>query len=163
MGYSIHGDETSGSDASLALAHRLVAGTDPATLAMLDEVITVIDPIMNPDGRQRILTQAEQMSGYAKSLDHEGLLRGRWPRGRGNHFLFDMNRDWIAGTQPETVGRWAAILRYHPQLLVDAHEMSGLDTYLFYPQADPINPHVPTGLIEGQEVFGNSIASAFDS
>ena len=163
MGYSIHGDETSGSDASLALAHRLVAGTDPATLAMLDEVITVIDPIMNPDGRQRILTQAEQMSGYAKSLDHEGLLRGRWPRGRGNHFLFDMNRDWIAGTQPETVGRWAAILRYHPQLLVDAHEMSGLDTYLFYPQADPINPHVPAGLIESQEVFGDAIAGAFDS
>jgi hypothetical protein len=163
MGYSIHGDETSGCDASLALAHRLVAGTDPATLAMLDEVVTVIDPIMNPDGRQRILTQSEQMSGYTKSLNHTGLLRGRWPRGRGNHYLFDMNRDWIAGSQPETVGRWAAILKYHPQLLVDAHEMSGLDTYLFYPQADPVNPHVPAGLIESQEVFGDSIAGAFDS
>jgi len=163
MGYSIHGDETSGCDASLALAHRLVAGTDPATLAMLDEVVTVIDPIMNPDGRQRILTQSEQMSGYTKSLNHTGLLRGRWPRGRGNHYLFDMNRDWIAGSQPETVGRWAAILKYHPQLMVDAHEMSGLDTYLFYPQADPVNPHVPSGLIESQEVFGGAIASAFDS
>ncbi len=162
MGYSIHGDETSGSDASLALAHRLIAGTDDATLAMLDEVITVIDPIMNPDGRQRILTQAEQMSGYAKSLDHDGLLRGRWPRGRGNHYLFDMNRDWIAGSQPETVGRWEAILKYHPQLLVDAHEMSGLDTYLFYPQADPLNPYVPTGLIESQAVMGAAIAEAFD-
>jgi hypothetical protein len=162
MGYSIHGDETSGSDASLALAYRLIAGTDAATLAMLDEVITVIDPIMNPDGRQRILTQAEQMSGYAKSLNHDGLLRGRWPHGRGNHFLFDMNRDWIAGSQPETVGRWAAILRYHPQLLVDAHEMSGLDTYLFYPQADPLNPYVPTGLLESQAVMGAAIAEAFD-
>ena len=163
MGYSIHGDETSGSDASLALAHRLIAGTDAATVAMLDEVVCVIDPIMNPDGRQRILTQSQQMSGYTKSLNHKGLLRGRWPRGRGNHYLFDMNRDWIAGSQPETVGRWEAILRYHPQLLVDAHEMSGLDTYLFYPQADPVNPHVPAGLIESQGVFGGAIASAFDS
>ena len=163
MGYSIHGDETSGCDAALALAHRLVAATDPATRAMLDEVITVIDPIMNPDGRQRILTQAEQMSGYTNSLNHTGLPRGRWPRGRGNHYLFDMNRDWIAGTQPETAGRWQAILKYHPQLLVDAHEMSGLDTYLFYPQADPVNPHTPTGLIESQTVFGTAIAKAFDS
>jgi len=163
MGYSIHGDETSGCDASLALAHRLIAGTDPATLAMLDEVVTVIDPIMNPDGRQRILTQSQQMSGYTKSLNHTGLLRGRWPRGRGNHYLFDMNRDWIAGSQPETVGRWEAILRYHPQLLVDAHEMSGLDTYLFYPQADPVNPYVPAGLIESQEALGGAIARAFDS
>jgi len=163
MGYSIHGDETSGSDAALALGHRLVAGNDPATLKMLDEVVTVIDPNMNPDGRQRILTQSEQMSGYTKSLNHTGLLRGRWPRGRGNHYLFDMNRDWIAGSQPETVGRWEAILKYHPQLMVDAHEMSGLDTYLFYPQADPVNPHVPSGLIESQEVFGDAIASAFDS
>jgi len=163
MGYSIHGDETSGSDAALALGHRLVAGTDKETLRMLDEVVTVIDPNMNPDGRQRILTQSEQMSGYTKSLNHTGLLRGRWPRGRGNHYLFDMNRDWIAGSQPETVGRWAAILKYHPQLMVDAHEMSGLDTYLFYPQADPINPHVPRDLIESQEVFGDAIAGAFDS
>ncbi|MCH2105296.1 MAG: hypothetical protein MK291_01490, partial [Planctomycetes bacterium] len=163
MGYSIHGDETSGSDAALALGHRLVAGTDAATLKMLDEVVTVIDPNMNPDGRQRILTQSEQMSGYTKSLNYTGLLRGRWPRGRGNHYLFDMNRDWIAGSQPETVGRWAAILKYHPQLMVDAHEMSGLDTYLFYPQADPVNPYVPTGLIESQEVFGDAIAGAFDS
>ncbi|HJM55947.1 MAG: hypothetical protein CMJ98_02120 [Planctomycetes bacterium] len=163
MGYSIHGDETSGCDASLALAYRLVAGTDPATLAMLDEVVTVIDPIMNPDGRQRILTQSHQMSGYTKSLDHSGLLRGRWPRGRGNHYLFDMNRDWIAGTQPETVGRWEAILRYHPQLLVDAHEMGGLDTYLFYPQADPLNPHSPADLSGSQKVLGGAIAQAFDA
>jgi hypothetical protein len=163
MGYSIHGDETSGCDASLALAQRLVAGTDPATLAMLDEVVTVIDPVMNPDGRQRILTQSQQMSGYTKSLDHSGLLRGRWPRGRGNHYLFDMNRDWIAGSQPETVGRWGAILRYHPQLLVDAHEMSGLDTYLFYPQADPLNPHAPADLLGSQEVLGDAIARAFDA
>ena len=162
LGYSIHGDETSGSDAALALAHHLIAGRDDDVQRLLDAVIVVIDPCMNPDGRARILGQLEQNAGYVTNLDFDGRHRGHWPYGRGNHYLFDMNRDWMSGVCPETRGRWAAARDLPPQLFVDAHEMSGLDTYLFYPQAEPRLPALPEKLLEWQGVFAADHARAFD-
>ncbi len=162
MGYSIHGDEMSGADSSLALGWHLLASTDPATTELLRRVVVVIDPCMNPDGRERILSMVEQSAGAVPSLDGASMHRGRWPWGRGNHYLFDMNRDWLGGTQPETRARWRAIQSFHPQLLVDAHEMGGDDTFLFYPQAPPHNPHLPTGLHAWQTRFAAGIAAAFD-
>lgn len=162
MGYSIHGDELSGSDAALAVAHHLIADRSAATAELLERIVVVIDPCMNPDGRQRILGMVEQSAGYTQNLDHSSMHRGRWPYGRGNHYLFDMNRDWIAGTQPETRARWRAILAFHPQLFVDAHEMGGLDTYLFYPQARPILTDLRPDHVQWQSVFAADIARAFD-
>lgn len=162
MAYSIHGDELSGSDASLAVAHHLIADRSRETAELLERVVVVIDPCMNPDGRQRILGMVEQSAGYMQSLDHASMHRGRWPYGRGNHYLFDMNRDWIAGTQPETRARWRAVLAFHPQLFVDAHEMGSLDTYLFYPQARPILGDLRADHVHWQGVFAADIARAFD-
>jgi hypothetical protein len=144
LGYSIHGDEMSGVDGGLALAYHLIAGTSRDVKELLDQVVVVIDPMQNPDGRERFLSLLLQMNGATPVLDGDALSHGRWPYGRGNHYLFDMNRDWIAGIAPETRGRWTALQRFHPQLFVDAHEMGRDDSYLFYPQADPINPHLPT-------------------
>ena len=108
MAYSIHGDELSGSDAAVALGYHLLASTDEAVVQLLDDVVIVIDPCQNPDGRERIIAMTEQGTGYVTNLDYDSMARGRWPWGRGNHYLFDMNRDWMAGvTQPETRGRWA--------------------------------------------------------
>ncbi len=162
MAYSIHGDELSGSDASLAVAHHLIADRTRETAELLERIVVVIDPCMNPDGRQRILGMVEQSAGYMQSLDHASMHRGRWPYGRGNHYLFDMNRDWIAGTQPETRARWRAVLAFHPQLFVDAHEMGSLDTYLFYPQARPILGDLRADHVRWQSVFAADIARAFD-
>ena len=141
MGYSIHGDELSGADASLAVGHHLIAGESAEVLELLERVVVVIDPCMNPDGRERIIGMVEQSAGYTTNLDYASMQRGRWPYGRGNHYLFDMNRDWMAGTQPETRGRWRVAQEFHPQLFVDAHEMGSLDTFLFYPQNKPLNPN----------------------
>ncbi len=163
MAYSIHGDELSGSDASLALAHYLVAGRGAEVERVLDEMYVVIDPCMNPDGRQRIIGMVEQSAGYTPSLDYASMHRGRWPFGRGNHYLFDMNRDWMAGTQPETRARWRAVQRFHPLLFVDAHEMGSLDTYLFYPQAAPIHTHFPGDTVAKQGVVAAAISEAFDA
>jgi hypothetical protein len=162
MGYSIHGDELSGCDAALALAYHLIAGQDEATLQLLQDLVVVIDPCMNPDGRDRIITQVEQNSGLVTTLDHQAMQRGRWPYGRGNHYLFDLNRDWMAGTQPETRGRWRSFRRFHPQLLIDAHEMGSLDTYLFYPQAEPHNPYLPPTLPRWHRQFAADQSQAFD-
>src|SRR6185503_10402190 len=133
LGYSIHGDEMSGVDGGLALAYHLVAGTSKDVADLLERVVVVFDPMQNPDGRERFLSMLVQMSGATPVLDGDALSHGRWPYGRGNHYLFDMNRDWQAGVAPETRGRWAAVRRFHPQLFVDAHEMGRDDSYLFYP------------------------------
>ena len=163
MGYSIHGDETSGTDAALAVAHRLVAGRDEATLALLEQLVVVVDPCMNPDGRERIAGQVEQAAGRRVTLDPSAMQRGRWPYGRGNHYLFDMNRDWMVGACPETRGRWRVNLALRPQLFVDAHEMSGLDTFLMYPQSAPRHPELPGRLLHWQGVLADAHGEAFDA
>ncbi len=162
MAYSIHGDEMSGTDAALALAWHLTAGTSADVERLLDRLVIAIDPCMNPDGRERILGMLEQSSGYEPNPEPFGLHRGRWPWGRGNHFLFDMNRDWLPGTQPETRARWKAVLEFAPQLFVDAHEMSGLDTYLFSPPREPINRQIAPGTVNWWQRFADDQASAFD-
>ena len=162
MGYSIHGDELSGADAAVALGYHLVASQDADVAKLLDELVIVIDPCLNPDGRERIIGLVEQSAGLTPNLDYASMQRGRWPYGRGNHYLFDMNRDWMAGTQPETRGRWQAVRSFHPQLFVDAHEMGSDDTFLFYPQAKPHNPALPASLITWQERYGADAARAFD-
>jgi len=163
IGCSIHGDEMSGVDGGLALAHHLIAGTSAEVTELLRQIVVVIDPIQNPDGRERYLAMLEASSGLVPNLDAESLQRGRWPYGRGNHYLFDMNRDWMAGIAPETRGRWRAVRSFHPQLFVDAHEMAPLDTFLFYPQAKPYNPALPASLFRWQEVFAADQAAAFDA
>ncbi len=162
LGFSIHGDEMSGADASLAVAYQFAAGTSADVTDVLKEVVIVIDPALNPDGRERILSQLEQSAGYVPNLDSDAMQRGRWPYGRGNHYLFDMNRDWMWGTQPETRARWAAIQGFHPQLLTDAHEMGGLDTYLFYPATDPFTPFFPEHTKTWWRVFAADQGAAFD-
>lgn len=161
-GYSVHGDELSGADAALAVGYHLLASEDPDVHALLEDVLVVIDPAMNPDGRDRIVSRIEQTFGYVANLDYASMHRGSWPGGRGNHYLFDMNRDWMSGIAPETRGRWRAVREFPPQLFIDAHEMSGLDTYLFYPQSRPHNTNLPEGLFDWQSTFADSNARAFD-
>jgi hypothetical protein len=163
LGFSIHGDELSGADAGLAVGWHLAAGTGDDVTDLLDELVMVIDPCMNPDGRERIVSQIEQMTGYVPNLDHAAGQRGRWPWGRGNHYLFDMNRDWMTGTMPETRARWASARDLPPQLFVDAHEMGSLDTFLMYPQAAPHNPYLPATLDPWQKIFASDAAAAFDA
>jgi hypothetical protein len=162
MGYSIHGDELSGSDAAVALGYHLLACTDEDVSELLDEIVVVIDPCLNPDGRERIIGMVEQGTGYVPTLDYASMARGRWPWGRGNHYLFDMNRDWMSGVNPETRARWREARSFHPQLFIDAHEMGDLDTYLFYPQSQPHNPLLPERLDAWHQVFGADQAAAFD-
>jgi hypothetical protein len=163
MGYSIHGDELSGTDASLAIAYHLISSQDAKVRALLNDLVIIIDPCLNPDGRERIIGMVEQSAGYTPNLDYASMHRGRWPFGRGNHYLFDMNRDWIAGSQPETRARWKAVLDWNPQLFVDAHEMGSLDTFLFYPQAAPFNPELPENTVKWQTKFADAASQDFDA
>ena len=163
MGYGIHGDETSASEASVPFAYHLAACTDAEVTDALEQVVVVLDPCLNPDGRERIRSMVIQSAGFRANLDNGSMQRGRWPGGRGNHYLFDMNRDWMAGEAPETRARWEILRAFPPQLFVDAHEMSGLDTFLFYPQAAPRNRHLPPRLTHWQSVLAADAGRAFDT
>ena len=164
MAYSIHGNETSGADAALAAIYHLIATEDEKTAAMLDNMVVVIDPLMNPDGRDRFAKSLEQYRGTAPNVDDQSLLHtGDWPYGRTNHYFFDLNRDFFFLTQPETQGRVKMINEWYPQLMIDGHEMGAQDTFLMGPPRQPINKNIDTDLQKWAHMFAKEQADAFDT
>lgn len=163
MMYSIHGNELSGADASLQLAYQLVAGKDAITTKIREHAVIGIDPNENPDGRGRTLSWLQQWRGAVETSDIQSIYhQGMWPGGRTNHYLFDLNRDWILLTQPESRSRVKTITGWNPQLVVDAHEMGSYDTYLFNPPREPINPFVHPNIKKWWKTFAQDQAKAFD-
>ena len=163
MAYSIHGNETSGSDSALGLIYHLIASNDSEITNLLDKMIVIIDPVMNPDGRARFTKSLEQYRGAAPNYDDQSLIHtGDWPYGRTNHYYFDLNRDWIYLTQPETQGRVSLINEWKPQILVDAHEMGAQDTFMTGPAREPINKNIDRDLIKWGNVFAQDQGSEFD-
>ncbi|MDH4069878.1 MAG: M14 family zinc carboxypeptidase [Ignavibacteria bacterium] len=163
LAYSIHGDEISGVDASLAVAYHLAAGNDSITTRLRRELIIIVDPIENPDGRERYLAQMESFAAAVPHADGQSLQKGGfWPWGRGNHYLFDMNRDWFTQELPESKARVAAITDWNPHVLVDAHEMGQWDSYLFSPPRHPFTPQLSDRMREWWNTFAADQAAAFD-
>ncbi len=163
MAYSIHGNETSGADAALGIIYHLISSTDLEITNMLEDMVVIIDPMMNPDGRDRFAKSLEQYRGTAPNFDDQSLIHtGDWPYGRTNHYYFDLNRDWFYLTQPETQGRVKLINQWRPQILVDGHEMGAQDTFMTGPPREPINKNIDRDLIKWGNVFAQDQAEAFD-
>jgi len=163
MAYSIHGNETSGSDASIAAIYHLIASKNQDIHDLLKSSIIIIDPSMNPDGRARFTKTMQQSRSVAPSIDDQSIIHnGYWPYGRTNHYLFDLNRDFILGVQPESVGRVKAINEWYPQLMIDGHEMGSQETFLMGPPTDPLNEHISKASMKWGNVFANDQAAAFD-
>ena len=163
MAYSIHGNETSGADAALGVIYHLIASEDNDILELLDDMVIIVDPVMNPDGRARFAKNLEQFRGTAPNYDDQSLIHtGDWPYGRTNHYYYDLNRDWVYLTQPETQGRVALINEWKPQILVDAHEMGAQDTFMTGPAREPINKNVDYDLIKWGNVFAKDQGNEFD-
>ena len=163
LGYSIHGDELSSTDAAIYVAYYLVAGKGKATQKLLDELVIHIDPLINPDGRERYLSQLEHLTGGISSPDYQSMQhQGLWSQGRGNHYLFDLNRDWLVQTQPEVRTLSVVIHSWNPHLLVDSHEMHPYDTYLIDPPCEPLNPNLSRQNLFWRKRFGADHAAAFN-
>ena len=163
MAYSIHGNETSGADAALGIIYHLIASEDKEVVDMLSNMVVIVDPMMNPDGRDRFAKSLEQYRGTAPNYDDQSMLHtGDWPYGRTNHYFFDLNRDWFYLTQPETQGRVPLINEWRPQILVDGHEMGAQDTFMTGPPREPINTNIDKDLIKWGNVFADDQARAFD-
>ncbi len=162
--YGIHGNEVSPSDAALLTAyHLLAARNDPLVNRVLESVLVLIDPLQNPDGRERFLASFKQARGREADEDPIAAEHNEpWPDGRGNHYLIDLNRDWFAFTQPETRGAVKALLEWHPVVFVDLHEMAPESTYYFTPEAEPYNPHLAADLRSNLQILGRNNAKWFD-
>lgn len=164
MMYSVHGDELSGVDASVAAAYRLAACNDKETLNILKNVVTGIIPSQNPDGRERYLSQQFSWKSEVQNNDQQSIQHtGSWPWGRTNHYFFDMNRDWFILSQPETQARVKSLLEWNPQLVIDAHEQGRNSSYFFNPPREPINPIVNKDIKKWWKVFAADQAKAFDN
>ena len=162
--HGVHGNEISSSGAAMAEAYHLLAAQGDATVEfILRESIVLIDPMQNPDGRARFvfhntMARARWEDADPASAEHDEP----WPGGRVNHYLFDLNRDWFAQTQPETRGRVAALLEFMPHVVVDLHEMGGNSTYYFPPNAIPGNAWTTAEQRELTDIFGAANAASFD-
>lgn len=163
--HSVHGNEISSSDAALAEAYHLLAAQGDATVdTILKEAIVLIDPLQNPDGRARFVSTNRQAAGPEPDPEPSAAEHDEpWPGGRPNHYLFDMNRDWLAQSQVETQGRVRLGLEWKPQVVVDLHEMGSESTYYFAPPAEPANPYITARQREWLTTFGRENASKFDS
>jgi hypothetical protein len=163
--HSVHGNEISPAGSSLVTAYHLLAARGDAVVdRVMRESIVLIDPTQNPDGRARFV--ATSGLGAAARPDPDPLAAEHdegWPGGRSNHYLFDLNRDWFAHTQPESRGRVRALLEWNPQVVVDLHEMGGNSTYYFPPAAAPGNPHATAQQRQLFELFGRENARVFDA
>ncbi len=164
LAYGVHGNEISSSDAALQVAYHLLASrNDQLVKSVLSNVVVILDPMQNPDGRNRFVQNfniAEGLEPDSNPLSAEHSEP--WPGGRTNHYYFDMNRDWFAMTQPETIGRIKIVQEWLPLVFVDLHEMGSDSTYYFAPEANPYNPHIVKPQRESLEWFGLNNAHWFD-
>ena len=165
LSYGVHGDEISSTDAGIRTAYHLLAAQDDEVVeTIFENTIVVIDPTQNPDGRNRFIQSFTQARGLEPSEDRFTAEHDQpWPGGRYNHYLFDLNRDWFARTQPETRGRVQAIMDWRPVVVVDAHEMGGDSYYFFAPSAEPFNPNILASQRQAQDLIGRNHGQYFDA
>ena len=164
LGYGVHGDEVTPSDSAIFIAYHLIAAqNDELVETILDNTIVIIDANLNPDGRERFIHSFRSALGMVPMADRYAAEHDQpWPRGRFNHYVFDMNRDWFSLTQPETKGRIRELLDWHPVVYVDSHEMGGDQTYYFPPAAHPFNPNITDTQRARQYQLGQNMARWFD-
>ncbi|MEP1035658.1 M14 family metallopeptidase [Ekhidna sp.] len=134
LGYSIHGNEASGSNASLLTAYYLAAAIGQEIDEMLENSIIILDPSYNPDGLHRFSTWVNTHRSHIINPDpNDREYDEAWPGGRTNHYWFDLNRDWLPLAHPESRARIARFHEWKPNILTDHHEMGTNSTFFFQP------------------------------
>jgi len=145
QGYSIHGNESSGANAAALIAYYLAAGQSQEIEDMLKESVIIVDACLNPDGLNRFASWANTHKSKVLNSDTNGReFKEAWPRGRTNHYWFDLNRDWLPLVHPESQGRIKMFHEWKPNILTDHHEMGSDNTFFFQPgiptRTNPITP-----------------------
>ena len=150
QGYSVHGNEASGTEAALVWLYHLAAAQGAEIERQLDRAVVLIDPMLNPDGRDRFVDWVNGWRGGAPTADPgDREHREAWPAGRTNHYLFDINRDWLPTELRESRARMAWWHRWRPQVTTDHHEMGPEATFFFQPGIPSRNnPNTPARTVE---------------
>ncbi|WP_425636675.1 M14 family zinc carboxypeptidase [Algoriphagus yeomjeoni] len=162
MGYSVHGNEPSGANASLLAAYHFAAAKEIA--ADLDNMVLLLDPAINPDGLNRFASWVNTHKSYNMNGDPNNVeFSEAWPRGRTNHYWFDLNRDWLPVQHPESRNRVRVFQDWLPNIHLDFHEMGTNSTFFFQPGVPArMHPLTPEKNFELTEKIGTYHAKALD-
>ncbi|PQB05014.1 M14 family zinc carboxypeptidase [Aureitalea marina] len=163
LGYNVHGNEPSSSEAALLTAYTLVASSHPDIVKYRSDGVIFIDPTINPDGRDRHTQWANQFRADPLVSDNYDAEHWEaWPRGRTNHYWFDLNRDWLLAINPESRGKLAWYHQWYPNVVTDFHEMGTNSNYFFEPMK-PIGSEDPIMPKENYEDLNNLFAPYYSS
>ena len=164
LGYNVHGNESVSMEASMKTLHALVDPTNTEAQGWLEQTVVVIDPCLNPDGRDRYANWYNQMVGRFPNVNPEAREhREPWPGGRTNHYHFDLNRDWAWMSQKELQARVPHYNKWMPHVHVDFHEQGVDNPYYFAPAAEPYHEAVTSWQREFQTTIGKNHARYFDA
>ncbi|MCO5286223.1 MAG: M14 family metallopeptidase [Chitinophagaceae bacterium] len=163
LSYNVHGNETSSSEAAMKTLFFLTDPANSESKQWLKNTVVVIDPCLNPDGRDRYVNWYNTMIGkHWNPLTIAREHREEWPGGRSNHYNYDLNRDWVWQTQVESRGRVAVYNQWLPQVHVDFHEQSVNAPYYFAPAAEPYHEVITQWQRDFQKTIGKNNAKYFD-
>ena len=164
LSYNVHGNETSSSEAGMQTIFALVDPANTQTKTWLQNTVVIMDPCLNPDGRDRYVNWFATVVGktYNPALNAREH-REPWPGGRSNHYNFDLNRDWAWQTQLETQQRLKVYNDWVPQIHVDFHEQGINSPYYFAPAAEPYHEVITPWQRRFQEMIGRNHAKYFDA
>jgi hypothetical protein len=164
LSYNVHGNEAASSEAFLLTIHALVDPNNAQTKEWLKNTVVIMDPCINPDGRDRYINWYNSVVGSAYNTDPISREHAEpWPGGRSNHYNFDLNRDWAWQTQVETQQRIKKYKEWMPQIHVDYHEQGFNEPYYFAPAAEPLHEVITPWQREFQYTIGRNHAKYFDS
>lgn len=163
LSYNVHGNETSSSEAAMKTLFALVDPNNSPTKEWLKNTVVIIDPCINPDGRDRYVNWFNSMVGVNANPDPQSREHIEpWPGGRSNHYNFDLNRDWAWQTQVESQQRIKKYQEWLPQVHVDYHEQGYDQPYYFAPAAEPFHDVITEWQRDFQGLIGKNNASYFD-
>ena len=166
LGYNVHGNEPSSSEAAMLTAYTLISSKSKEVEEYLENSIVLIDPTINPDGRDRHTQWVNSYKGSPLVDDPQDAEHNEyWPGGRTNHYWFDLNRDVLLGIHPETRGKIEFHHNWYPNVTMDFHEMGTNSTYFFVPwkthaAKDPVIPQENYEYFE--RLFGEFFAKGLD-
>lgn len=163
LSYNVHGNETSSSEAAMMVLYALADPSNAKTKEWLKNTVVVIDPCINPDGRDRYVNWFNSIVG--KDMNPQRIAREHrepWPGGRTNHYNFDLNRDWAWQTQAESQQRIKLYNQWMPQVHVDYHEQGINNPYYFAPAAQPFHEVLTPWQRDFQVTIGKNNAKYFD-
>ncbi|MBD8488798.1 zinc carboxypeptidase [Echinicola sp. CAU 1574] len=163
LSYNVHGNEAVSSEATMKTLWSLVDPAKTENKGWLEKNLVVIDPCINPDGRDRYAMWYNQKMNIQLQPDFQSIEHQEpWPGGRANHYLFDLNRDWAWQTQVESQQRMVLYQNWMPQIHLDFHEQGINSPYYFAPAAVPLHEQLSDFQLEFQNIFGRNTAHYFD-